>query len=350
MMKRYGVQKMVSLLLTACMALGLCTGAMATATTSLADFEVLTPVMDLVAAAVMYATEEPESVPGADGTLTVTFTDTLFQAAIKTGSSLGVTEAMLTDTNAQAAFLSQIFAAQLPQLEPVIMTDLVKSYIGFHPVTANTGTDGTSVQIIGEIYMANKPLAQMTEADFANVTWMDRAVFTFQSDATALNGFRLIGFSVGTDLAVEGALQGYFEEIVVEYVNANLGFSLLYPGVFTDEMLKEDDDGVSATLPDGSVSFFAKRMENVNGSSLSDYVSIIANGITGSTSSINETLQCGTVSYTTDEGYVVFDVYILTDKYIYQAELSYLRTMMAQYSMYNAYLENSFVADEVSVG
>ena len=46
----------------------------------------------------------------------------------------------------------------------------------------------------------------------------------------------------------------------------------------------------------------------------------------------------------------MFDVYILTDKYIYQAELSYRKELMGEYSMYNAYLENSFVVDEVSVG
>ena len=87
-----------------------------------------------------------------------------------------------------------------------------------------------------------------------------------------------------------------------------------------------------------------------NGANLTDYVGIIANGITGSTSTINEESQYGTVAYTTEDGYYVFEVYIVTDRYIYQAELRFLSSLMSQYSMYTSYLENSFVANELYQG
>lgn len=346
MMNR-GVQKVFSMLLILCLAMGFCTAA--AAQSAMADFETLVPLMDLVCAASQYSPNAPESVPGADGMLSVTFADAFFKVGQLWGAEVGVTADMMQDTNAQAGLLSQLFAAQIPALEPVIVTDDINGYIGFHPVTVNNGTDGASIQIIGEIYMADKSMREMSEADYANITWMDRAVFTFQSDAAAQNGFRLTGFSVGTDLSIEEALQGYFQEIAVEY-ESKLGFMLLYPAVFTDELLVEDDDGVSATLPDKSASFFAKRVDNVNGASLADYVGIIANGITGSVSTVNEEMQYGTVSYTTEDGYAVFDVFILTDEHIFQAELSYLTTLMSEYSMYNAYLENSFVVSELSQG
>lgn len=346
MMNR-GVQKVFSMLLILCMCLGVCTAAVAQSTNT-ADFEALVPLMDLVCSASEYSPNAPESIPGAEGQLTVSFTDAFFKVGVIYGSEVGVTENMLTDTEAQAALLSQIFAAQLPQLEEVIVTDDINGFFGFHPVTVNT-TDGSNVQIIGEMYLADKPMREMSEADYANVTWIDRAVFTFQSDASAMNGFRLVGYSVGTDLALEDAMQNYFEEIAVEY-ESQLGFTVLYPAMFTDEMLVEDENGISAALPDGSASFFAKRVDNVNGASLSDYVSIIANGISGSIPYVNEEMQYGTVSYTTDDGYAVFDVFALTDKYIFQAELSYLTTLMNQYSMYNAYLQNSFVINELSQG
>lgn len=346
MMNR-GVQKVFSVLLILCMTLGLCTAAAAQSTNT-ADFDVLVPLMDLVCSASQYSPNAPESVPGADGQLTVSFTDAFFKVGAVYGEEVGVTENMLSDTAAQAELLGKIFAAQMPELEPVVATDEVNGCFGFHPVTVNV-TDGTAVQIIGEMYLADKPMRQMEAADFANVTWIDRAVFTFESDASALGGFRLTGFSVGTDLTFEAAMQSYFEEIAVEY-ESKLGFTVLYPAVFADEMLEEDDNGVSATLPDGSVSFFAKRVENVNGASLTDYVGIISNGISGSVPYVNEEMQYGTVSYTTEDGYAVFDVFVLTDKYIFQAELSYLTTLMSEYSMYNAYLENSFVVNELSQG
>ena len=346
MMNR-GVQKVFSMLLILCMSFGLCTYAVAQPTNT-ADFDALVPLMDLVCSASQYSPNAPESVPGAEGQLSVSFTDAFFKVGAVYGDEVGVTEDMLNDTAAQAELLGQIFAAQIPELEPVVVTDDVNGYFGFHPVTVNS-TDSATVQIIGEMYLAEKPMRQLTEADYANVTWIDRAVFTFQSDASAKGGFRLAGFSVGTYLALEAAMQSYFEEIAVEY-ESKLGFTVLYPAVFADEMLEEDDHGVSATLPDGSASFFAKRVENVNGASLSDYVGIIANGISGSIPYVNEEMQYGTVSYTTEDGYAVFDVFVLTDKYIFQAELSYLTTLMSEYSMYNAYLENSFVVNELSQG
>lgn len=340
------MKKVFSMLLTLCLMLGVCTAATAQST---ADFEALIPLMDLVCSASLYSAKGPESVPGADGMLTDTFVDAFFKVGKTYGLSVGITDNTLNSVDAQKSLLSRIFAAQLPELKAVTVTEEVSGYIGFQPVTVNNGTDGQSIQIIGEMYQASKPLSQLSEGDFADVQWKDRAVFTFQSDDTAFEGFRLTGYSVGTDLALESVMQGYFQEIAVEY-ESKLGFMLLYPAFFTDDLLVEDDHGVSATLPDGSASFFAKRVDNVNGSSLADYVSIIANGITGSKSSVNEPMQYGTVSYTTEDGYAVFDVFIVTDKYIFQAELSYLTTMMSQYSMYNAYLENSFVVNELSQG
>ena len=180
--------------------------------------------------------------------LTVSFTDAFFKVGQTYGAEVGVTADMINDTNAQAELLSKIFAAQLPQLEPVVMTDDINGFIGFHPVTVNRGADSATVQIIGEIYLADKPMREMSEADYSNIQWLERAVFTFQSDSTALNGFRLMGYSVGTDLSLEDAMQGYFDQIAVEY-ESHLGFTLLYPAVFTDDLLVESDDGVSAELP-----------------------------------------------------------------------------------------------------
>lgn len=343
------VRKVISLVAALCLALTAGAGALAEGAQDMADFEALTPLMDLVCAASQYSHNAPESVPGADGVLTVSFTDAFFKVGQTYGAEVGVTADMINDTNAQAELLSKIFAAQLPQLEPVVMTDDINGFIGFHPVTVNRGADSATVQIIGEIYLADKPMREMSEADYSNIQWLERAVFTFQSDSTALNGFRLMGYSVGTDLSLEDAMQGYFDQIAVEY-ESHLGFTLLYPAVFTDDLLVESDDGVSAELPDGSASFSAKRIDNTNGANLTDYVGIIANGITGSTSTINEESQYGTVAYTTEDGYYVFEVYIVTDRYIYQAELRFLSSLMSQYSMYTSYLENSFVANELYQG
>lgn len=343
MMNR-GVQKMISLLMVVCMTLGICAGAMA----QTADFEALVPLMDLVASASWHSPNAPESVPGAEDELSLSFIDAFFSVGQSFGAEIGITGDMMTNTSAQAELLGKVFSARVPDLQNITPAE-TEGYIGFQPVLVNSGADGKSVQIIGEIYQAEKPMRQMTEADYPTINWIERAVFTFQNDASALNGFRLTGYSVGTDLSIEEAMQGYFEEIAVEY-ESKLGFTLLYPSVFTDEMLVEDDNGVSAQLEDGSASFFAKRIENRNGASLADYVSIVANGITGCVSNVYEDMQYGTVAYTTEDGYAVFEVYIVSSNYIYQAHLSYLTSLVGEYGMYNAYLENSFVVNELSQG
>lgn len=339
------VQKLISLMMILCLLLGAAPAALA----QTADFDVLLPLMDLVCAASTYSANAPESVPGMDGVLTVSFTDEFFKLGQSYGVQLGITQNMLNDLNAQADYLGRVFAAQLPALEPVMMTDISGSYVGFQPVTVNNGTDGSSFQIIGEMYMADKPMRELTANEYAQIVWLDRAVFTFQSDASALNGFRLMGFTVGTDLSMEEAFMGYDQQILVEYESA-LGFIVLYPSFFTDEMLSENAEGVSAVLSDGSVSFFAKRTANTNRDNLSDYISLTANSNPGSVSTVVEAMQYGTVAYTTQDGYFVFNVYTLTNEHIYHAQLKYEASRLAEYAMYNAYLENSFVINELSQG
>ncbi|MCL1855362.1 MAG: hypothetical protein FWF86_06480 [Clostridia bacterium] len=341
-------RKTLALTIAICISLAGMAGAMAQAAS---DFEALEPLMNLIAdVAIIQSTAETEAIQGADGTLSNTFISTFFALRDKADPALGLTQEMAENPEQQAAFLTRVFAAQLPTLEPITYTEDHDGFIGFRPVTVNNALDVQGIQIIGEIYRADKPLSQLSDVEQQDVLWLERAIFSFQSDASAMNGFRLTGFAVGTELSMEQAVQSYFDEILVEYVNTSLGFTVQYPSVFTDNLLREDDAGVSAKLPDESASFFAKRVDNVNESDLRNYVDIIANGIPGSKAQFNDELRYATVMYSTDEGFTVFSVYIVTDMHIYQAELSYRTDLSMQYSMYTTYLEYSFMVDEIAMG
>ena len=273
-----------------------------------ADLEALYPLMDLVCAAALDAQGEDDYaivVPDSEGELTPEFVQAFIRIGQTRGESVGVTAAMMTDTAAQKTLLSSIFDAQLPE---------------------------------------------MSGTEFTDVTWLDRGIFTFRSDAGALNGFRLVGFSSGTDLNMEEAFMEYNADTVVEYVNSKLGFTLSYPAVFDDELLKEDETGVSAELPDKSASFFARRIQNTDQSDLQSYVNVIASGLNGAKATVNDMNNYGTVAYTTDDGYTVFDVYLVSENYIYQAELKFLTEKSGDYSMYCSYLENSFASEEGAQG
>lgn len=348
-MKNRGIKKLISFLMILCLAMGMgvCAGSLAQSVDG--EFEALLPLMDLVCTASWHSPNAPERVPDADGELSLSFIDAFFTLGQKYGSETGVTEAMLGDVDAQRDLLARVFAAKLPELQPVTAAIEADAYVGFQPVLVNNRSDDQAVQLIGEIYLADKALRNMTEADYPSIQWVERAVFTFAADENALNGFRLTGYSVGTDLSLEESMQGYYDEIAVEY-ESNLGFTILYPSAFTDELLVEDENGVSAVLADGSAGFFAKRILNANNVSLADQVSLVANDINGCISNVYDEMQYGTVSYTTDDGYAVFEVYIVTGEYIYQAQLRYLTSMMSEFGMYNAYIENSFVVNELSQG
>ncbi|MBP3648786.1 MAG: hypothetical protein J6K73_03275 [Clostridia bacterium] len=314
-----------------------------------ADLEALYPLMDLVCAAGYDPTAGTALVvPDSEGVLEISFVDAFIRLGQARGV-LGITGETMSDPAAQTALLQSVFAAQLPQTELVVATDVGTQYVGFKPVTVNNTGDAGSLQIVGEMYMAPKAIGQLAESDFSQVLWIDRAIFTFKSDASALNGFRLVNFSTGLELSVEEEMQAYSESIVVEYVNTNLGFMVLYPSVFTDDLLVEDANGVSAALPDNSVSFFARRTENTAGNALADHVAAVATELPGAVVDVNEELSYATVSYTAD-GYAVFDVYVVTKGYVYQTQLRYLTTLMSEYSMYNGYLLNSFGVDELAAG
>lgn len=345
------LKRISALVVTLCMLLGCVVGAMAQAQDG-ADLEALYPLMDLVCAAAMEAQTDDEYaivIPNDEGELSPKFVDAFIRLGQTRGQSLGITADMMTDTMAQVTLLNTIFSAQLPMLSTVVAAESEAKFIGFKPVTVNNTGESQTIQVMGEIYTADKAISAMTEDEYTSIQWLDRGIFTFHSDASALNGFRLMGFSSGTDLNMEEAFGSYASDVVTEYFSGQ-GFSISFPAIFDDEMLVEEANGVSAELPDKSVSFFARRIENTDSSELQSYVQVLADGIQGARSAIDEQNNYGTVIYNTDDGYTVFDIYIVTEHYIYQAELKYLKTMGAEYSLYTPYIENSFVVEEVAAG
>ena len=92
------VRKVISLVAALCLALTAGAGALAEGAQDMADFEALTPLMDLVCAASQYSPNAPESVPGADGVLTVSFTDAFFKVGQTYGAEVGVTAVVPLET------------------------------------------------------------------------------------------------------------------------------------------------------------------------------------------------------------------------------------------------------------
>jgi hypothetical protein len=347
-MKKRAFKKILAFTFTLCLMTGMAAAGTA-ADVNVTDFDAMRPVMDLVASAAISASDFPTVISDEESMLDPNFITFFFTNGLQADSSLGITQDMLSNVTMQEQYLKSIFSAQLPALDVITPPETTGDYIGFLPVMAETAEDG-SYYLIGELYRAKMPIDQMSTGDYETLKWEDRAIYTLKPDDTARNGYRIDGFSVGSELLMELQLQDYTNEVLVEYINSKLGFSLLYPSLFTDANFTEDSTGVSASLADGSATFMVKRTDNAEKKSLNDYAMEQANAMEGSRLNVNEMFQYATVAYETADGTSVFTVYIVTDKYVYEAQITYPTDESITYSMYTMYLENSFVVDEVSVG
>ena len=104
-----------------------------------------------------------------------------------------------------------------------------------------------------------------------DVTWLDRHVrIDVQRDAAAAVGWRVLSCTVG-GLISEEAEERFAQEFLTEYMSTELGFSVLYPAVFTEQTVQEHVDGVSGRLADGSAGFEVRRYADGAGTDLTAY-------------------------------------------------------------------------------
>ena len=347
-MKKRTIQKILAFAFTLC----LMAGAMATGVAdevSVDDFQAMRPLMDLAASAAVCASDFPTVVSDEEGTLEENYITCFFGNGLSADSTLGITDAILTDTSLQETYLKSVFSAQLPELSAITPPEAMDDYIGFLPVFAETTEDG-GFYLMGELYRGSMAIDQMANGDFETLFWIEPAIFTLKPDASARGGYLIDGFSVESILLMELQLQDYNNAILVEYINSNLGFSVLYPSLFQEGNFTEDESGLSAVTADGSASFMAKRADNTAGIDLQAYAELNAAAATDARLSVNDMFNYATVAYETADGKSVFSIIFVTDQYIYEAQLTYPTDQSVTYSMYTLYLENSFGVDEVSVG
>ena len=308
------------------------------------QYSQLFPIMDLVCAASLYSQQAPEHISGDGNALQPSFVESFFQVGQTQGAQLGITSNTLSNTQEQTQILDSLFSASLPALQPIPAFEGTRPYIGFKPLSVTHGEDESSVQMIGEVYSATSALSTLDNLE--SVEWFERAFFELQRDHEAKYGYRIVRFSTGSQTGIETTMETYYGEIVMEYIS-NLGFSILYPSVFNG-YVTENEQGITGALPDQSATFFAKRLANTKNNTVEEY---IASSTTAQAKTeVNTLLQSGTVSYATNDGYIIHDIYIVSVQYVYHAQLRYRTELENDYAMFTEYMENSFVAHELSQG
>lgn len=312
-----------------------------------ADLDALNPLMDVVAAAAMQASDLPETVTE-DGVITNAFVSAMLNTALVNGS-LGVTESTLADATQQQTLLSSIFASELPTLGAVTQESRMDGYLGLQPMNVTTLGDDGRIQVVGEMYWAPQKLSELGDDNGAEIEWLQPAVYIFKADSAALGGYRLLSFSVGTEIDMESTLGEYFSSILVEYEDNRLGFSVQYPAVFAEDEFTQDENSISAELKDGTAGFRCEKMANADKLTLEQYVAKLQSENPTAKMQLNDEL--GYLVMTKQEnGSEYFTIAVVTGDSIYQAQLRYAVSQKNLYQVYTHYLENSFIVFEVSMG
>ncbi|MDO4482885.1 MAG: hypothetical protein Q4C54_00200 [Clostridia bacterium] len=307
------------------------------------------PLMDLTVAAALAADVMPESIT-ADGQLSENFVYQFF--LLGQGGPLGITAEHLSDPALQREFLTRAFVCRLPeQLDGILGLGLAADYTGLRVSAADFDPEGTHVRLVGDVYRAPAVLTALTEEQAAKLDWLDhRAVMELEASADAPGGWKVVSCSFDDELNVEALTESYFNQVMLEYMGGDLGFSIQYPAVFTEDVLEEENGGLKAQLPDGSASFFVRRTENAQHLTLEQllegdradarFVSAETDPVTG----------CGKTVLTAEDGSTVVNLYLVSDAYIYQAQLTYRPEKAGEFSLYADYMMNSFSADEFGIG
>ena len=207
------------------------------------------------------------------------------------------------------------------------------------------------MRVMGDLYQADRALAGMTEAEYAAVRWLDRrAVIDLRRSADAPCGWQVYAFSLEAELEMETAAQDYFTKTMTEYMNPELGFSLQYPAVFSEDCVRETASGVEGRLQDGTASFLAERTANDAAWTLETLIAQKKQENPAAETNINEVSGCGRQLTALEGGGTRMDLYIVTEAWVYHAQLCYDATLAKDFALYSDYMMNSFMADELGLG
>lgn len=337
-------RKAAALLMSAVLLLSmLLTGAYAE---SAADLGGAMPLVDLTVSSAVRVGEYPEFV-AEDGFVSTAFTQNFFRDGVSFG--IGITDDMAADTEKQAAYMEKVFIPGAAELAAVEDTNAPADYIGLYPISRSFDESTGMGVVIGNVYSAPAAYDKLTAAQMKDLHWMDlRMLVSVAIDPESPAGWRMLAFNWDAPAIID-AVQEYMDANMLEYVNADAGYSILYPAAFDESAAAETETGLEGKLPDGKATFFVKSGESANGKEAEDIVRAMAEGDDSADFS-NDFIGTWRVVRTDENGNARMNLVIVYGDVIYEAELCYASELALEYSLFSDYMMNSFTVDEIGVG
>ena len=272
--------------------------------------------------------------------------------------SAGVTEEGVTvlTEDALAALYLKLFAAGdfiMPQEDCCDMILRTENGLAFDVSTALASLTGTQVmlmdmeektgrlRVVAELYRSPEDFYTFSTEDLETADWFGTAEFQLQRDEQSLFGYTLIAYHQYQDGA-----QNSQAETLLEYEDAKNGFFLRYPQPF-EGLLVPLADGVTATLPDQSASFTARRLPGGDG--LIQAAHKAQGAHPQGELAVYEEKGYFTL-YWQEEGRCHYVISYPGPQSQYTVELTYGAQAEPAYAPYQEYMENSFTVYEFAVG
>lgn len=254
---------------------------------------------------------------------------------------------LLNNKEIQKEFIDSIF--EINYDEKNLSTDNLsfREYIGMKIMHTKKISENT-FQTIGSIYSASGSIDKLSNYELLNLVWLDkRIVINYKIDNNAKYGIKITDFTLHGELLMEKELNEYFNSNFTEYINSKLGFSIMFPSVFSHEDVIENQNGIFITTKDKTATLSVKCYSNNSNLSAEEYSNVLRQE--NNNVHINSNNQSVSMLNIKNEDFV-FNMYIFTKDIVYQTEMIFDKNNFEDFSMYTQYIINTFKTEEKSQG
>lgn len=148
-------------------------------------------------------------------------------------------------------------------------------------------------------------------------------------------------------MSFEDISAAYIDNTLVEYLDGNTGFSILYPALLSKEM---ESGSAGFTSEDGRASILIEAIPADKALSLKNLEESIRTENPNAKIVTDSGTGCLRADSVQADGTNVMDLYLSTDKWLHHVRYSYPNDQDETYGLYKDFIMNSMKTDEVALG
>ena len=148
-------------------------------------------------------------------------------------------------------------------------------------------------------------------------------------------------------MSFEEISDAYIDNAMVEYLDGNTGFGVMYPAVLNKQI---EGNVTGFTSDDGKASIIIEAIPADKSLSIKDLEKSILTENPKAKITNNETTGCFRSDFDQEDGTSVMDLYMSTDKWLHHVRYAYPKAQEETYGLYKDFIMNSMKTDELALG